>query len=124
MEPSQSTRTGADPEFKKSVLLYIEVLKEEQGRAKELTELRKHKKRLRDEITGHMRSHDMDDATIPDTATISRTTKRRLDTLKRSAVETWLAGLLGEDGRASEEVGKLYDARGVTEVEELMVSQA
>ena len=33
-------------------------------------ELRKHKKRLRDEITGHMRSHEMDDATIPDTAFI------------------------------------------------------
>lgn len=121
MDASQSQ---AQSHFKEQVLLYIEVLKEEQGRAKELAELRKHKKRLRDDITKHMRTQDMDDATIPDTATISRTTKRRLQTLKRSSVEAWLAGVLGEEGRATEEVGKLYDARDIVETDELTVSEA
>lgn len=114
----------AQSELKEAVLAYIDVIKEEKSRAKQLAELRANKKRLREDLSDLLRSTGNDGAVIEGVATVSRTSRRRLQPLKRTAVEEWAAGLLGGADRGAEEVSRLYDTRDVSTVEDLTVRQA
>ena len=112
-------------DLKENALQYVAVLREEKVRSQALSEMRAQKKRLREVISRLMRENDMDDATLPEEGTtISRRSRRRLQPLKRSSVEAWAAQLFGSNERAGEEVGKLYDERGVSITEDLTVTQA
>jgi len=108
-------------EFKKNVKLYISILKDEKERTKALSELRGHKRRLNEAIRAYMINQQLDEATIPDTATLTRVAKRRILSLKKPALEAWANDLMGGDERSLQEVGKLWDAREVKVVDQLQI---
>lgn len=111
--------------LKEAVLRYVDVLREEKEKAAALSRKRSEKKVLREEITKLMRQSNLQDAKLEDTGTlVSRRPKRRLQALKRSAVEAWAAELIGDQEKTVEEVGRLYEGRDVTFTEELTVTEA
>lgn len=111
-------------EFKKNVELFISILREEKDRSKELSELRTTKKRVKEEIRQWMLAQELDEATVPNTATLTRVPRKRVQALKRQAVESWARQVLGGDERSLQEVGKLYDSRDVKHIDDLVVQQA
>lgn len=110
-------------DLKNLALQYIELLRDEKQRSRSLSDVRTQKKKLRAAIQHLLAEQNSEGAEIPDVATITRQTKRRLQPLKRADVETWAAALIGDEQRTIEEVGKLYDGRSVTIVEDLAVVQ-
>ena len=104
--------------------LLEEVENEEKTRAKEVSQLRSEKRRLNQAIGQHMVALGLDEATVPSGTTISRTERRRVQPLKKTAVQAWACQLLGDKQRGLQEVGRLYDAREVKVTQEIVVQRA
>ena len=110
-------------EFKRNVETYISVLREERDQAKALADIRATKRQLNEKLKKYMMAQELDEATVPNTATLSRVPKRRILALKRPAVEAWAKDIFGNGDRSLQEVSRLYDTREVKTVEELLVTE-
>lgn len=111
----------SEEDFKNNVRTYIDVLRNEKRLSKELSDLRGHKRKMKEALADWMARQDLEHLEVNDLASLTRVPRKRVQTLKRQAVEQWAQQVLGGDERGLQEVGKLYDARDVKHVEDLLV---
>lgn len=109
-------------EFKHNLEVYIQVLRQEKEQAKVLADLRAHKRKINEQLKQYMLSLNLEEAYVKNTATVNRIPKRRILALKRPTVEAWAKEVMGSE-RSLQEVSRLYDAREVKTVEELVVTE-
>lgn len=109
-------------EFKHNLEVYIQVLRQEKEQAKVLADLRAHKRKINEQLKQYMLSLNLEEAYVKNTATVNRIPKRRILALKRPTVEAWAKEVMGSE-RSLQEVSRLYDAREVKTVEELVITE-